>query len=114
MDERSAEVVRVLRVLAAHAAAHARASAAEAQDRPVDAYEVLGVEPDTPAGERTLGGQQGRAGRVLGRAARTCMLACTALAACLRPCVVVLPPAHRMHTAPRATTRPPAHPLQAR
>ena len=52
MDERSAEVARVLRVLAAHAAEHARASAAEAQERPVDAYEVLGVELDAPAGGR--------------------------------------------------------------
>lgn len=55
MDERTAEVVRVVRVLAAHVAEHAKSTAFEAQDRPVDAYEVLDVGPDTPAG----GGSRG-------------------------------------------------------
>lgn len=50
MDERTAEVARVLRVLAAHAAEHAKATAAEAAERPPDAYDMLGVEHDAPAG----------------------------------------------------------------
>ena len=53
MDERSAEVTRVLRVLAAHAAEHAKAksSAAAEAEAPVDAYEILALEPSTPSGQ---------------------------------------------------------------
>ena len=39
-----------MRVLAAHAAELAKATAAEAAERPPDAYDVLGVEHDAPAG----------------------------------------------------------------
>ncbi|KAL4855003.1 DnaJ subfamily C member 14 [Chlorella vulgaris] len=47
MDERTAEVSRVLRVLHLHEAEHAKSSAAEKADRPVDPYEVLGLGEQT-------------------------------------------------------------------
>ena len=52
MDERTAEVTRVLLVLKAHAAEHAKSTAAEAAERLPDAYEILGVGHDAAAGER--------------------------------------------------------------
>jgi hypothetical protein len=52
MDERSAEVSRVLRVLAQHAAQHADSTPAQRADSPVDAYEVLGLGDGAAAGGR--------------------------------------------------------------
>jgi hypothetical protein len=54
MDERTAEVSRVLRVLHLHEAEHAKSSAAEKAERPVDPYDILGLGEQTElaAGER--------------------------------------------------------------
>jgi hypothetical protein len=53
MDDRTAEVTRVMHMLKLHAAEQARnkTTAAEAVEAPLDAYDVLGLAPDTPAGE---------------------------------------------------------------
>ena len=88
MDERTAEVARVMRVLAAHAAELAKASAAEAAERPPDAYDVLGVEHDAPAGgapgrKRRLGSSQ--AGYGAGS-----QVACAAVPAGHNPCPMQL------------------------
>ncbi len=51
MDDRTAEVSRVLRVLQLHEQEHAKSTAAEKAERPPDAYDVLGVGHDAAAGE---------------------------------------------------------------
>jgi hypothetical protein len=52
MDDRTAEVTRVMHMLKLHAAEQVRnkTTAAEAVEAPLDAYDVLGLAPDTPAG----------------------------------------------------------------
>lgn len=50
MDERTAEVVRIAKVLAQHAAAVEGKTAAEAAQQPPDPYDVLGLAEDTTAG----------------------------------------------------------------
>lgn len=51
MDERSAQVVRISKVLAQHAAGLADATAAQAAEQPPDPYEVLGLEEGAAPGE---------------------------------------------------------------
>ncbi len=51
MDERSAEVVRIIKVLQQHANALEGSTAAQAAEQLPDPYEVLGVDDEATAGK---------------------------------------------------------------
>ncbi len=56
MDERSAEVVRIAKVLQQHAAALEGSTAAQAAEQSPDPYELLGIEEEASAGAAGRGG----------------------------------------------------------
>ena len=51
MDERSAEVVRIAKVLQQHASTLEGSTAAQAAEQLADPYEILGMDEEATAGE---------------------------------------------------------------